>query len=565
LNTLLFQLLRSASEAVGRLTQVITVGVAALLFQNGAAALVTVFLGGSAAASEALPQITTRHGVPTLEVDGAPFLVVGAQCDVWRGLRQDRQTVAFFEGYQAMNATTVAVDVPWSKIELTEDRYDFQFLDWFIAQAQQHGLKLVVDLFNSNVCGKVREGNQPGQDPVYPPAYILDAPEKYQRMVLPGSGKYHPGGPPMCPNDPRTLERERRLCRRVAAHLAQTDQAHTVIMLQIDNEFYYQQWLKAPSTEATEVRCHCRFCEEKWAAGSWKNGEDFMFHSFAHYVAELTHAITVVYPLPCYVNSPWWPPREIPAFLDNCPDLALVGIDGVFAPNEPNIFSESQIGRNRPFAAENPTENPKTRMNLDVLPYYTVVGCQGIGNLLWECGPPFTIVDDPSARERYGAALYPLRWAQTPIARARGTEDLLGWYTVRDVSTSVTTDVFGNFISTVSNAAVVTGNHLFIREGTHTRLTEATAFTATLGGLQFTISNSVAGIIVRSNPRTWVIAVPHGRITITGSPKVRISEGRYHASRWQPAGVLNADMENGARVLTIDHPEVLQLTVDHRP
>lgn len=204
-------------------------------------------------------------------------------------------------------------------------------------------------------------------------------------------------------------------------------------------------------------------------------------------------------------------------------------------------------------------------MNLDVLPYYTVIGRQGLGNLLWECGPPHTVVDDPAAREQYGSAMYPLHWAQTPIARVRGTEDLLGWYTVRDVSTSATTDVFGNFIATDPCAAVVAGSHLFIREGTHTRLTEATAFTAALGGLQFTISNSVAGIIVRSNPRTWVIAVPHGRITITGSPTVRITEGRYQASRWQPAGVLNADMENGARVLTIDHPEVLQLTVDRRP
>ena len=32
------------------------------------------------------------------------------------------------------------------------------------------------------------------------------------------------------------------------------------------------------------------------------------------------------------------PPYVIPIFLDRCPNLALVGIDGVFAPNEPDVF-----------------------------------------------------------------------------------------------------------------------------------------------------------------------------------------------------------------------------------
>ena len=142
-----------------------------------------------------------------------------------------------------------------------------------------------------------------------------------------------------------------------------------------------------------------------------------MFRSFADYVRVLTDAITAVHPLPLYVNSPWWPPYVIPIFLDRCPNLGLVGIDGVFAPNEPNCFSRSQLGRNIPFAAENPTENSKTRFNLDVLPYYSLIGQQGIGNLLWECGPPHTVVEDPQARQRYGAALYPIRSAQAPIAR----------------------------------------------------------------------------------------------------------------------------------------------------
>ena len=405
-----------------------------------------------------------------------------------------------------MNATAVSVGIPWSQTESAEDSYDFRFLDWFIEQARKRDLRLVVNLFNSNVCGKVREATGSSVDPGYTPLYILSAPEDYQRMILPGPWKYDGAGPPMCPNDPRTRERERRLCVKVAEHLEQADALRTVIMLQINNEFYYQQWTGARPEDEKAVRCHCRFCEEKWKAGTWNNGEDFMFRSFADYVRVLTDAITAVYPLPLYVNSPWWPPNVIPIFLDRCPNLALVGIDGVFAPNEPNMLSRSQLGRNIPFAAENPTENPKTRINLDVLPYYTLVGQQGIGNLLWECGPPHTVVEDSQARERYGSALFPIRWAQAPIARARGTENLLGWYAVRDIATDVTTDVFGNFVPAKKDATIVQKNRLFVREGTHSRTVEGDRFVATLGGLRIDVCDSAAGIVAanraeRGGPR----------------------------------------------------------------
>jgi hypothetical protein len=548
------------SKSVQRLTQSIVLGAAALLWPGGAALAAPAATFAAPATNPAPVRIARINGVPTLKIDGGPFLLVGAQCDVWRGVRQDEKTAAFFDGYQAMNATAVSVDVPWSKIELAKDRYDFQFLDWFIQQARQRGLKLVVDLFDSNVCGKIREGEPAGAGPCYTPAYLLDAPADYQRMVLPGPWKYNPGGPPMCPNDPRTLDRERRLCVQVAMHLKQTDLDHTVIMLQIDNEFYYNQWLDAPPA-GTEIRCHCQFCEAKWRAGGWKDSEDFMFHSFASYVRELTDAITAVDPLPLYLNSPWWPPHVIPIFLDNCPQLALVGVDGVFAPNEPNIFSRSQVGRNLPFASENPTENPKTRINLDVLPYYSLIGQQGIGNLLWECGPPFTVVDDPPARQRYGAALYPLRWAQAPIAEARGSDHLLGWYLIRDISTNVTTDVFGNFIPAQPAAPVVAGTHLFIREGARTRQTEAAHWESTLGRLKFSVTDSAAGIIVHTAPQVWVIAVPHGRIAIEGARSFRIEEGRYEGNQWHPEGAFAFRTEGTTTVLEVKEPKVLQLTL----
>ena len=161
------------------------------------------------------------------------------------------------------------------------------------------------------------------------------------------------------------------------------------------------------------------------------------------------------------------------------------------------MLSRSQLGRNIPFAAENPTENPKTRINLDVLPYYSLIGQQGIGNLLWECGPPHTVVEDAKARHRYGAALYPIKWAQVPIAKARGTENLVGWYAIRDIASDVTTDAFGNFIPAKTNGLVVAKDRFFVREGKQGRIEEATKFTMALDPVRIEVSQATAGIVAR--------------------------------------------------------------------
>lgn len=512
-------------------------------------------------------RIARMNGIATLVVDGHPFLLLGAQCDIWRSTRQDEKTVAFFDGFRQMNATAVSVGIPWSMIEPAKDAYDFRFLDWFVRQARARGLRLVVNLFNTNVCGKVEETSGSSAYPAYTPAYILSDPATYTRMVLPSAWRYVSGGPPMCPNDPDTLERERRLVARVAEHLRDTDTHRTVIMLQIDNEFYYQQWdgerPASGSAEEKAVRCHCPYCEARWASGGYASGEEFMFRSFADYVRVLTDSIAAIYRLPMYVNSPWWPPHIIPYFLDRCPNLDLVGIDGVLTPREPNMLSLSQVGRNVPFAAENPTENPEVRMNLDVLPYYTVVGRPGLGSLLWESHAPHTVVDDPDARRRYAAALYPIKHAQVPIARARGTGNLLAWYVLREVAAEVTTDVFGNFVPLRKSDRVVARARTFVREGKQTRAVESDELTASLGELTVGVSGSAAGIVVRRGPRELVLAVPGGRVTLGPVGAVQAEEGRFEADRWVAERPFAVQRVGSLVVFEVREPAVIR--VKYRP
>jgi len=494
----------------------------------------------SAATPHANSRIVPIHGIPTLEVDGKPFLIVGAQCDIWRSTHQDANTIAFFDGYRDLNATAVSVGIPWSKVETFEGKYEFTFIDWFINQAQTHGLKLVLNLFNTNVCGKVQEGSGSSIYPQYTPTYILSKPDLYQRMVLQGPSPYDSAGPPMCPNDPRTLDRERKYVTQVVKHLKATDRLHTVVMLQLDNEFYYQQWTGQRPTDESTIRCQCQFCNSKWSKSTWKwkNAEEFMFHSFADYVRNLTDAFAQTYDLPVYINSPWWPPYAVPIFLDNCPHLSFVGIDGMFTPHEPNVLSNSMLSRNIAFAAENPTENGETRLNLDVLPYYTLIGRQGIGNLLWECHPPNTVIEDPEASRRYRESLYPIKNAMFPIAMARGTNDILGWYTIRQISSGLDVDKSGNLIPGKAATSVISKSEVFLREGTTTRSVQDDHFEAIVGTLRIAVSQSPAGIAVRYADRDIVFALAKGQLLLGTTKRLRVEAGRFEGATWRVESIV---------------------------
>lgn len=513
--------------------------------------------------SKPVSKISNLHGVPTLFVDGQPFIVTGAQCDIWRSTKQDKVAEAFFSGYREMNATTVSVGVPWSKVEIEENRYDFKFLDWFVIQARKNGLKLVVNLFNVNVCGKVMEGAGSSVYPGYTPNYIIENPSTYQRMQFPYPYKYVEAGPPMCPNDLKTLEREIAYIRKVAKHLRETDFDRTVIMVQLNNEYYYQQWVESgPSTdeEVKAVRCQCPNCSKKWTSGKYATGQAFMFASFAENVRKLSDAFSKEYRLPLYVNSPWWPPEMVPVFLDRCPRLAFVGIDGILTPREPNWLSNSQLSRNIPFAAENPTENSEVRQNLDVLPYYTLFGRSGIGNLLWECHAPFTVVDDPAAKKRYADALYPIKNALVPIMKARNTSRFLGWYALRDIRSDLTTDIFGNFVPAKDDGKPISKDKWFIREGSNYRIVDQYPFSAEIDGMKVVVEGCPAGIVLKEGKNSLVAAMQSGCLKLFGIDGVKAEVGKYVGKEWVLEAGFEVERITGGVLLNIKKPSVIRLT-----
>ena len=492
-----------------------------------------------------IPAIRDVGGVRTLVVDGEPFVILGAQCDIWRSTRQDGRVLEFIDAYREMNATAISFGIPWAKMERERDLYDFSFLDWFVERTEAAGLKLVVNLFNSNVCGKCEELTEGERYPQYTPDYIKNDPGAFTRIVHNVDIEYHPGGPPLCPNDPATLDREARYLRRVAMHLKETDRNHTVIMVQLNNEYFYQQWAECADNTQKHVRCVCEFCAAKYDAGSYRTAEEFMFTSFAEYTRTLTDTFKAAYPLPIYVNSPWWAPYIIDTFLRVCPNLDFVGIDGVYSVVEPNQLTVGQRGRNLPFAAESPTEAPPTKHYLPMLPYYTALKMNGLGNLLWEAPDPDTVVNDRVALVRFQRALYPIRNAMIPLIEARNGGRLTVWYSQSaDVEVETEIDIFGNRID-LETPVSYSGKGTVLIEGSTVRTRADGPFDVRVGEVKLNVAGSQAGFVIPVS-EGLIVGTGGASIGIEGSRSVAVDVGRFEGRRWVSEGRLSLE---GGRLL----------------
>jgi hypothetical protein len=397
---------------------------------------------------------------------------------------------------------------------------------------------------NTNVCGKVAEGAGPTADPVYIPLYMLESPDRFQRMVLPSLDTYQAGGPPMCPNDPNTLERECQYLVRLARYLKERDTTRTVIMAQINNEIGYCSYLgywegKAPDIKT--YRCQCAYCDKKWNGGAYVDYPTFMNESLADYIKVLSDAFTDVYPLPLYINDAC----DGPTFLDRCPNIALMGIDALEDPQEPNYLSDLQFTRNISFASECPTEGRRTKFNADVLPYYLIIGQLGLGHLFWEAPEPHTIVYDPDAARRYGQAAYPIKHAMFVIGRYRGTPRLSGWHELRNFDTKLPTSIF-------------------VREGAQTRILDYPAdlrgmFYVRIGNAILSVTGSSAGIVAELEAGDLIIATPAAHIAIRGMNIKSAETGKFVGDRWIGESSQPLGRENGVVVLDVVAPSVVRL------
>jgi beta-galactosidase GanA len=171
-------------------------------------------------AAQALPHFVEKGGRHALVVDGAPFLILGAQTN--NSSNYPAVLPQVWPVVRAIHANTVEIPVAWEQVEPQEGHFDFSWIDTLIPQARQQGVRLVLLWF----------GAYKNTGPNYSPEWVKGDPKRFPRMIT-KDGKTHYV---LSPHSPVTLAADSRAFAALMRHIREIDPQHTVIMVQVENE-----------------------------------------------------------------------------------------------------------------------------------------------------------------------------------------------------------------------------------------------------------------------------------------------------------------------------------------
>lgn len=184
------------------------------------ACAIALVLPAAARAEAPLPRFDDEGLRPALLVDGAPFVMLGAQpnnssnypemlADVWPTLER-------------IGANTVLMPVAWEQVEPVEGRFDFSFVDILLEQARARDMRLVLLWY----------GTWKNTGPSYVPAWVKRGTQRFPRMRK-ADGSAHVV---LSPHGQATMQADARAFAALMRHLAKVDPQHTVVLVQVENE-----------------------------------------------------------------------------------------------------------------------------------------------------------------------------------------------------------------------------------------------------------------------------------------------------------------------------------------
>ncbi|WP_315760271.1 DUF5597 domain-containing protein [Sphingomonas sp. Y38-1Y] len=244
-----------------------------------------------------LPRLESRNGRHALIVDGAPFLMLGAQAN--NSSNYPAALPKVWPVVEAMHANTLEMPVAWEQVEPVEGRFDFGFVDTLLAEARAHDKRLVLLWF----------ATWKNTGASYAPEWVKRDGKRFPRMRT-AEGKAHYV---LSPHGAETLAADRRAFVALMTHLARVDAQNTVIMVQVQNEAGSYRLARdhAPAAERlfkgpvpAELVRALKVKAGTWEAVFGKRAEQF-FQSWhlARYVDAVAAAGKAVKPLPMYTNA----------------------------------------------------------------------------------------------------------------------------------------------------------------------------------------------------------------------------------------------------------------------
>jgi beta-galactosidase GanA len=250
--------------------------------------------------NNSLPHLVTENGRHALIVDGAPFLILGAQChnsSAWPAMLPK-----VWPAMEYLHANTLEIPVYWEQFEPEPEKFDTSIVDTLLKQAREHNVRLVLLWF-----GTWKNGSSH-----YIPPWMKSQPDKYPRII--GKAGRRVDSP--SPHAPATLAADIHAFSALMRHLKAKDTRHTVIMVQVENEPGSWNTVRDFSPEAQKLFTGPVTAEllqalgtNAPAAGNWSEvfgtNADEYFHawSVARFIGQVAAAGKAEYPLPLYVNA----------------------------------------------------------------------------------------------------------------------------------------------------------------------------------------------------------------------------------------------------------------------
>ena len=248
-------------------------------------------------ASNEVPRLVEKNGRWALMVDGAPYLMLGAQINnssAWPAMLPK-----VWPTMEDLHVNTVEAPIYWEQFEPDPGHFDPSLIHTLIDQAREHHMHLVLLWFGT---WKNASGH-------YTPPFIkLD--EAHVPHVVKADGSKVDS---LAPFSKVALEADSRAFAMLMRELKTYDPQHTVLLVQVENESGTYGSDRDHSPEANKlfaapVPPSILKAMKKSGSGSWQEvfGDDapeyFHAYSIARFINHVAEAGKAEDPLPMYVN-----------------------------------------------------------------------------------------------------------------------------------------------------------------------------------------------------------------------------------------------------------------------